>query len=105
MPDLTIVLLLLIIPLMFFSAVVLDYMILNSLRKSAPTVYEKIGKPTLWVHMGAKFGYHFGFLLLGQFRKYDLPRRTHKLCMFNQIVIIAIYSLIAVMIHMQPNYR
>ena len=91
-PNLT-----LIITIVIFSSVafvLLDTKILSTLKNDSPDIYDELGKPSLWVNLGTKYSYWFVFLLLGRFRKFDLPKSTRKLCVVNQVAIAAIILLV-----------
>jgi len=83
----------------FIAFVVLDSWILSDLKNDSPDIYDEIGKPSLWVNLGTKYSYWFGFLLLGRYRKFNLPKSTRNLCVLNQLAIAAIILLFFVRVY------
>ena len=97
MENQTIVLLSLVVTLSILSFFILDSILLSRLKRFEPNVYEALDKPSLFVHMSAKYSYWFSFLLLGNYKEYELSDQTVKLCRANRMSILLLLILAAVL--------
>jgi len=83
--------------------VIVERVAVYRLHSNYPRVWEAMGAPPVYFHNFATLKFQFGYIMTGEFQKYDLPKnilglfKAYQILLFLQFGFIALIMFLAIL--------